>query len=82
MKSVLKETRERMQKSIEAFDSNVATVRTGRANPAVLNRIVVDYYGTSTPLNQLASTAAALLTDRRSGLRSDDRPAARAHSPL
>ena len=58
MKSVLKETRERMQKSLAAFESNIATVRTGRANPAVLNRITVSYYGTSTPLNQLASISS------------------------
>ena len=55
MESVLKETRERMQKSLDAFEANVATIRTGRANPAILNRITVSYYGISTPLNQLAS---------------------------
>ncbi|MDZ7799359.1 MAG: ribosome recycling factor [Trueperaceae bacterium] len=55
MDSVLKEARERMQKSLDAFESSVATVRTGRANPQVLNRVHVDYYGTRTPLNQLAN---------------------------
>jgi hypothetical protein len=39
MKTVLKETRERMQKSLEAFENNVGVVRTGRANPAILNRV-------------------------------------------
>ncbi|MDE0529515.1 MAG: ribosome recycling factor [Truepera sp.] len=58
MESVLKETRERMQKSLDAFEANVATIRTGRANPAILNRITVSYYGTSTPLNQLASISS------------------------
>ncbi len=58
MKSVLNETRDRMKKTLEVFDSTVATVRTGRANPAILNRIHVDYYGASTPLNQLATVSS------------------------
>jgi ribosome recycling factor len=58
MDSVLKEARERMQKSLDAFESSVATVRTGRANPQVLNRVHVDYYGTRTPLNQLANVSS------------------------
>lgn len=58
MKSVLKETRERMNRSLEVFDDHIATVRTGRANPAVLNRVHVDYYGASTPLNQLATISS------------------------
>jgi ribosome recycling factor len=58
MNTVLKEARERMQKSLDAFEHNVAAVRTGRANPAVLNRVTVDYYGASTPLNQLASVSS------------------------
>lgn len=58
MNTVLKETRERMQKSLDAFEHNVAAVRTGRANPAVLNRVSVDYYGASTPLNQLATISS------------------------
>ncbi len=58
MKSVLKEARERMEKSVEAFESNVATIRTGRANPAVLNRVSVNYYGTQVPLTQLASVSS------------------------
>ncbi len=58
MKTVLKETRERMQKSLEAFENNIGVVRTGRANPAILNRVYVDYYGASTPLNQLATVSS------------------------
>ena len=58
MKTVLKETRERMTKSLEAFENNVSVVRTGRANPAILNRVYVDYYGASTPLNQLATVSS------------------------
>lgn len=55
MKSVLKEAKERMSKSLDAYEGNIGSVRTGRANPAVLNRVYVSYYGASTPLNQLAS---------------------------
>ncbi len=58
MKSVLKETRERMEKSIQAFEGNIATVRTGRANPAILSRVMVDYYGSSVPLTQIASVSS------------------------
>ncbi|UCH25415.1 MAG: ribosome recycling factor [Trueperaceae bacterium] len=58
MKSVLTETRARMQKSLEAFEANIGVIRTGRANPAVLNRIQVDYYGATTPLNQLATVSS------------------------
>ena len=58
MKTVLKDTRERMQKTYESFDSNVSTVRTGRANPAVLNRIQVEYYGTKMPINQVANISS------------------------
>jgi ribosome recycling factor len=55
MKTVLAETRERMQRSLEAFEQNIGAVRTGRANPAVLGRVHVDYYGASMPLPQLAT---------------------------
>lgn len=58
MKTVLKEARERMEKSLEAFESNIATVRTGRANPAVLNRVQVNYYGSQVPLTQLATISS------------------------
>lgn len=58
MQSTLKETRERMQKTLESFEANIGTIRTGRANPAVLQRVTVDYYGTRTPLNQLATISS------------------------
>ena len=58
MKTVVKETRERMQKSLEAFEQNIGAVRTGRANPAVLNRVTVNYYGSNMPLNQVASISS------------------------
>ena len=51
---ILEETKERMEKSIEAFRHELATVRTGRANPTMLDRVMVNYYGEKTPLNQTA----------------------------
>ena len=44
---------EKMNKSISVLEENFAEVRAGRANPAILNKITVDYYGTPTPINQL-----------------------------
>lgn len=56
--SVTSDTRARMQRTLEAFEQNIGMIRTGRANPAVLNRIQVDYYGATTPLNQLATISS------------------------
>ena len=49
---------ERMLKTIEVVKANYASVRAGRANAAVLDRIQVEYYGTPTPLNQVAAIAS------------------------
>jgi ribosome recycling factor len=46
---------ERMEKAVGVAKDELATVRTGRANPAMFSRIHVDYYGTPTPINQMAS---------------------------
>ncbi|MCI2419201.1 ribosome recycling factor [Saccharopolyspora sp. K220] len=53
----LLEGEEKMQKAVEVAKDDLATVRTGRANPAMFSGIVVDYYGSPTPLNQLASVS-------------------------
>ena len=45
---------EKMNKTISVFEENLSEVRAGRANPAILNKISVDYYGVSTPINQVA----------------------------
>jgi ribosome recycling factor len=58
IEDLLKDARERMSKSIDATRSELATVRTGRASPHLLDRVNVDYYGAITPLKQLASVAA------------------------
>lgn len=52
---VLAEAKEKMGKAVEAAKDDFATVRTGRANPALFQKVLVDYYGTPTPLAQLAS---------------------------
>jgi ribosome recycling factor len=56
---LLEHARERMGKSIEAIRNELATVRTGRASPHLLDRVNVDYYGTTTPLKQLANVSAS-----------------------
>lgn len=59
MKEVLDNTKERMNKCINALESELGTIRAGRANPTVLDRITVDYYGAPTPINQMASVSVA-----------------------
>ncbi len=46
--------KEKMNRTINVFDEKLAEVRAGRANPAILNKIKIDYYGTPTPINQIA----------------------------
>ncbi|EKN63914.1 ribosome recycling factor [Schinkia azotoformans] len=53
--TVIKNTKEKMNKAIQAFKRELATVRAGRANPSLLDRVSVNYYGAPTPLNQLSS---------------------------
>jgi ribosome recycling factor len=57
-KDVIKETRVRMDTVIEDFKRRIASVRTGRAAVSLLDTVMVDYYGTMTPLNQMASVHA------------------------
>jgi ribosome recycling factor len=56
--ALLDDARERMTKSVESAQHEFSTVRTGRASPSLLDRVVVDYYGAMTPLNQLATISA------------------------
>lgn len=56
---LLADANDRMRKSVEATRNELATVRTGRASPHLLDRVSVDYYGTQTPLKQLAQIATA-----------------------
>jgi len=57
-KDVIKETRPRMEGAVDDFKKKIATIRTGRAAVSILDTVVVDYYGTPTPLNQMASVHA------------------------
>ena len=50
----MEELESRMQKTISVFQENLSEVRAGRANPAILNKISVEYYGVPTPINQVA----------------------------
>ncbi len=59
MKEVFAATKERMNKTIVSLNSEYGTIRAGRANPQVLDKITADYYGSPTPLNQLASIAVS-----------------------
>jgi ribosome recycling factor len=58
IEELLQDARERMSKSVESTRHEFGSVRTGRATPALLDRVSVDYYGTATPLRQLATISA------------------------
>ncbi len=57
MNELIKKTEERMDKSINALTREFGTVRAGRANPSVLDKITVDYYGVPTPIQQIATVS-------------------------
>ena len=52
---VLADTDDRMQKTVESLRTDLTTIRTGRASPAIVDRVMVDYYGMPTPIQQLAT---------------------------
>ena len=58
LKDVYKDLKHRMDQSVADFQANLAATRTGRASVHMLDQVKVDYYGTSTPLNQLAQLSA------------------------
>ena len=55
LEEINQEANDRMQKSINAFRTNLSKIRTGRATPDILDSITLDYYGNDTPLNQLSN---------------------------
>ncbi|WP_295215454.1 ribosome recycling factor [Ruminococcus sp.] len=59
MKELLKETEEKMKKSIGRLEHEFTTIRAGRANPAVLDKVMVDYYGVPTPIQQMAAISVS-----------------------
>jgi ribosome recycling factor len=58
IKDEIQSAEDRMKKAMEALKRDFGTIRTGRATPALLDRVVVEYYGTETPLNQIAGVSA------------------------
>ena len=54
-KAIIDNASSRMDKAIDALNSEIKTVRTGRANPTILDRVAVDYWGEMTPINQVAN---------------------------
>lgn len=59
MEELLINSKDRMQKTIESFQNNLSKIRTGRANTSLLDHISIDYYGTMTPLSQVAAINVA-----------------------
>ena len=57
MEQVLKTAEEKMNKSVNALQNEYTAIRAGRANPAVLDKVQVEYYGAPTPVNQVASVS-------------------------
>ena len=57
-KEIINDAKERMGKTREAFKRDMQSLRAGRANPQILDRVTVDYYGTATPLNQMGNISA------------------------
>lgn len=56
-KAIIDNANSRMDKAIDALNSELKTVRTGRANPTILDRVFVDYWGEMTPINQVANVS-------------------------
>ncbi len=57
MKTVIKNAEDKMQKSVNHLETEFAEIRAGRANPSVLDKVRVDYYGSPTPINQIAAVS-------------------------
>lgn len=57
MQTVLNNTEERMEKALDSLGRDFGAVRAGRANPSILDRVMVDYYGVPTPINQMAAVS-------------------------
>ena len=57
MNETVKASQEKMEKCLKSLEHELTTVRAGRANPGILDRVMVDYYGAPTPINQLAAVS-------------------------
>jgi ribosome recycling factor len=58
IKELMKETEDKMKKVVDVYRKDLATLRAGRATPALLDKLSVDYYGSMTPINQMANISA------------------------
>lgn len=58
LKEVINESEDKMKKTVEILRKDLSTMRAGRANPSILDKLMVDYYGASTPVNQVANVSA------------------------
>lgn len=58
IKEVMQDAEDRMRKAVDALEHDLRAIRTGRASPALLDRITAEYYGAPTPINQLATISA------------------------
>ena len=78
MKEIIKQHEEKMGKTIDVLSKELAAIRAGRANPGVLNKLTVEYYGTPTPLPQVARTLqiqpwdASILRDIEKAIQTSD----------
>ena len=63
MEQLFEKTKQRMEKCITSLNNDFATIRAGRANPAVLNKVNVDYYGVPTQINQMAQVSVSEATN-------------------
>lgn len=59
MNEQIKKAQEKMEKCLRSLEREYSTIRAGRANPAVLDKVMVDYYGAPTPINQMAAVSVA-----------------------
>jgi ribosome recycling factor len=57
METVFAKTKEKMEKCLTSLEKDFSSIRAGRANPAVLDKVMVDYYGVPTPINQMAAVS-------------------------
>ena len=60
----MKESENKMKKAVDALERNLSQIRAGRANPAILDRVTVEYYGAPTPLAPVSYTHLTLPTNR------------------
>lgn len=58
MKDIFEDARSRMTKAVESLESHLSVLRTGRANASMLNKVTMDYYGSTMPINQMANITA------------------------